>query len=82
VYRPLARVTVAAFRPVRGFRSSIWTPSIPRPVSSVTVPVSAPVVTPWAWTPSGRTANASAAAALTSERKLNMYDSLWEERCD
>src|SRR5690349_6342323 len=61
------------FRPERALRSWTWTPSTPRPDASVTVPDTAPVVTPWAAARTGdRASSARAATAPTSGRILNM----------
>src|SRR4051812_18372528 len=60
------------FRPERALRSWTWTPSTPRPDASVTVPETAPVVTPWAAARTGdRASNARAATAPTSGRIRN-----------
>ena len=72
-YWPLARVIAPELKPVRGFLIWIWAPSTGFPFWSVTVPLTAPVVTPWARRRAeAPVTSANDAATVTSRRVLSM----------
>src|SRR2546423_3968810 len=62
-----------ALKPVLEFFSWIWAPSIGAPLASVTVPVTAPVVTPWARRRAeAPVTSAKAVATVQNRRVLSM----------
>src|SRR5438046_4934875 len=62
-----------ALKPVLEFFSWIWAPSIGAPVGSVTVPLTAPVVTPWARRRAeAPVTSAKAVATVKNRRVLSM----------